>query len=67
MKRRILIAIVILSLALTIVPASASIPGSVCDYWAYRFWAAMAANNAGEASFNYSQWLSCTAHRMAGR
>jgi hypothetical protein len=67
MKRRILIAVVILSLVFAVTPASASIPGSVCDYWANRYWFALASNQPLEASYHYSQWLTCTLHRMAGR
>jgi hypothetical protein len=66
MKRRILIVLVILSVMLIIaIPASAS--AAPCDYWAYRFWLAMASNNPVEANWNYSMWLGCTYRAMTGQ
>jgi hypothetical protein len=64
MKRRILIVVVILSLVFAVAPASAS--AAPCDYWATRFWLAMAANNPGEANFAYGMWLGCTIRTIGG-
>ena len=64
MKRRILIAVVILSLVVAIAPTSAS--AAPCDYWATRFWLAMASNNPQGADFYYGMWLGCTIRTIGG-
>jgi hypothetical protein len=66
MKRRILTVLVALSFVVVLAPTAASASASICDYWANRFWAAMASNQPLEASYNYGQWAACTYHRMAG-